>query len=234
MKVESIAVYMEIPLIRPNYLKASVWCYFSGTVLQDVLKSSRIGRLMCPLLVCRGMTGQQLHMCYEQHCSSDTSGLEADESVADCIRDHCSSPFSSQYLRDACVFWKCGAMDTAMDKRGDIMWPDEFETRSVYFWPDEMETRSSPLLADGLDDDIGRAKREMEQGRPVNSQGCSNKCHGFTGVKYTACIALACPHKSNVVTVKKRWSTRLCMEAHCKGLADKVEYFLCGKQKCHK
>ena len=73
---------------------------------------------------------------------------------------------------------------------------------------------------------------EMESGASIKS--CESKCkeNALNGEgDFEACFLANCKGVSNV---GKRWSTRMCMESHCKSANNKVQYFLCGKQHCHK
>ncbi len=179
--------------------------------------------------------------------SSGYHDTKHEQDYKQCVMEKCGEYQS--FLRDACSYWECTvsehasnhALPSAMSDKFIVnrRWDDEF------FWPDEMETRSArdimtemrrAISGNNNYQQVGRYRKDVERQKATDSQGCLQaKCHGYSGVTYEKCKA-ACEEskKSNrVLTIHKRWSTRLCMEAHCKDASNKVEYFLCGKAKCH-
>ena len=116
------------------------------------------------------------------------------------------------------------------------MWPDMFETRSS----EEARGPGSRTRRDSRESNemfpsLSRERKDVEEGARVHAQGCSTTCHGFSGKDYDHCMATQCSKGSAnaPIALKKRWSTRLCMETHCQGVGNKVEYFMCGKLNCH-
>ena len=206
----------------------------------------------CQVTSCRGLRGKQWAVCIEDNCSLKGDVLDFKK----CVQQNCNN--QSKFLRRLCAVYKCkgkrdtiGAAERASkrkDERGSSfnsgpnlarlsrqrlaefvrrgavkgMWPDEFETRVAErgLWPDEYETRQ---LNEGSPNDVealGVDKPEDLVRRTRSDLSKPEDTPEINGGKKK--------------TIKKRWSTRLCMESHCKNANNKVQYFMCGKMHCHR
>lgn len=211
-----------------------------GPHIRSVPSKTTLHKLNCILSQCEGKSGEALEQC-SMRCGQ-TMAVSA-RSPPD-ARSACSAPQCRQYdgvYRSLCEFTKCTLDEVDSKKRiispmaekrydfDEIMWPDMFETRSS----EESRGPSRSRRESREELSLSRERKDVEQGRPVHAQGCSTTCHGFSGKDYDHCMSTQCKGNNAPIALKKRWSTRLCMETHCQGMGNKVEYFMCGKLNCH-
>jgi len=87
----------------------------------------------------------------------------------------------------------------------DIMWPDEFETRSS----DEhggrtRMSRGAERMSRGADSGVTLRKRDKEVGKGIQSQGCSSLCHGFSGADFERCRDVKCAKNKTLVHIQHK------------------------------
>ena len=161
--------------------------------------------------------GYELRVCAVSHC---WLGAKAKGKERSSLHPH-HRPLSSTVRRRL-------AMQLAKRRGVKGLWPDEFETRVAEraLWPDEYETRNAERRrAEAAEEEDGQEQEEEQEKalvRRARSEAVANP------------EPAGAPAKSELKSVKKRWSTRLCMESHCKNARGKVQYFMCGKAFCHR
>ncbi len=210
---------------------------------------------------CKGLQGRDLKACTRALCTSDTrqgSPIISSSSGTECA--HYCSHFVG-VIRSMCLYSRCrgtthnsGRLMSYGSKEGKLPrpTPGNFERveRALGRWINDRENTGKLTYKD-----MGRARHMNDVGY-VHLDGpddngesekllanealeeCKTECREKARRElenYEACLLENCDMQSRLDhPVSKRWSTRMCMESHCKAANNKVQYFLCGKQHCHK
>lgn len=171
------------------------------------IKEELTNHIICGLKECRANNGEEFENCYKDKCNSNNVHPNL------CIKEHCTD--FTGFLLDACAYAVCAGTNSGSEKTKrmaqweNMVWPDEFETKK-------------------------RDPENLKHSAAIDN--CTGVCHGFTGITYKMCVQSKCSKsylKSLNVNLAKRWSGRLCMEAHCKSAGNKAAYFMCGQKHCN-
>ncbi len=216
-------------------------------------------RALCVTGQCKGLQGRDFKVCTRALCASDTrdpNSISSGSVNAECA--HYCDHFVG-VMRSICAY-RCRGTTYSSDrmvyygsKGGKLTEPipRKFEhiERALGRWINDRENNEKHLY----NDDTSRARQmndvegyvhldnpdvNVESERHLIDEACKVGCREKSrrGLeKYEACLIENCEIRRSLDhPVSKRWSTRMCMESHCKAANNKVQYFLCGKQHCHK
>ena len=188
----------------------------------------------CVSTYCKGLFDRDLKLCYKIFCAKD---LFENEEYTDCILDNCG--YHLGFMRKVCIYDKCRKNNGGTNGKTKTGESKEnvrtMEKLMGEVWSGEL---SAPQSNIGDMDELWYPDFEKISDRPdlpEMAKSCTAKCKekALNGEDdFEACFLANC--KSVSGKVSKRWSTRMCMESHCKSANNKVQYFLCGKQHCHK
>ncbi len=174
---------------------------------------------------CNGLFDGDLKLCYKTFCAKNA----LDDALSDCILEKCGTHVG--FFKKVCIFENCRKNQGSKTSQ---VWSDE-PTASKPGYDDAPNLEElwfadyEQISENGNLGETGKSSEEMS--------GCEARCKSqerAADEDYESCLMANCKTNAKRSSVSKRWSTRMCMESHCKSASNKVQYFLCGKEHCHK